>query len=87
MTHPQSHLFAWYQKLKPDISLTDHDPFTQEPLLKLFNIWEASHTNNWGWDTDGMLYSVDIEVIRFENHDDVIDTWATEHSYLMPTLT
>ncbi len=85
--HPDSHLLRWYQRIYPELTANDLNPHAKEPLMHMLNIWEASHSDNWGRDTDGTLYPVDVEVISPEFQQPLVNAWAAEHQTEIPSLT
>ena len=85
--HPNSHLLSWYQRIYPELAADDPNPHEKAPLMHMLNIWEASHSDNWGRDTDGTLYPVDVEVISPEFQQPLVNSWAVEHEAEIPKLT
>lgn len=75
-----SHVLEWYRRLDPNFDGTkDVVKGEGNQLTSLLNPFEASHTDNWGWDTEtGKLYPVDMEVISLNETPDriVINNWT-----------
>lgn len=53
----------WMQRVDPNYQ--PGQPIQPTSPLRFLNTFEASHPENWGIDTDGTMYPVDTEVIRF----------------------
>ena len=58
---PESHITRWFRRVDPA-----YDPAEgpKDQYARLLNWAEASHTDNWGLDTEtNRFYPIDIEVI------------------------
>lgn len=96
ITDPESVLQEWVRRIDPDYSGEQEEgPYgsmkvkSDEPLASLLNTFEASHAENWGWDTDGAMYPVDVEVVNIASNINVVRQWyanrpptdnSTQHS-------
>lgn len=65
------------------------DPATfgkgSSPLVDLLGAMEASHEDNWGWDANGEIYPLDVEVIGISseghaNRPAIIHDWYVQQS-------
>lgn len=57
------YLDEWLQRVDP--AYVSGQDISEESLLNLLNVTEASHRSNWGRDLgSGVLYPVDVEVIN-----------------------
>jgi|AntRauTorckE6833_2_1112554.scaffolds.fasta_scaffold00016_101 hypothetical protein len=63
------HIDAWIKSI--DERYEPGQELPGDSLAKYLNLHEASHSDNWGWDNDGALYPVDVEVINLRaiNHE------------------
>lgn len=68
-----SHIHEWCRRVDPDFD--PNKDVDKDSLLRLLNLFEASHTDNWGWDENGTLYPVDVEVIDISTGLDVAKRW------------
>jgi hypothetical protein len=57
----ESHLLAWYKKIDPNF--VPGQPIPENSLLYHLNWTEASNHNNWGWDVEGEIFPIDVEVL------------------------
>lgn len=74
-----SHILDWYRRLDPDFDAnTAPEP---NSLVWLLNPFEASHADNWGWDENGKLFPVDVEVVDIANTPDklnIVHNWYSQ---------
>lgn len=59
----EAHITKWLQRI--DADYTPDQPVPEGSLVSFLNRAEASNPDNWGWDEDGRLFPVDVEVIDF----------------------
>lgn len=57
-----SHVEDWFKRIDP--RFVPKQPIPEDSLLHHLSWAEASHADNWGWDSTGALYPVDVEVIH-----------------------
>lgn len=74
-----SHLLEWCRRVDPDYTPTTkflrNEKVPEGSLVRVLNLIEASYTENWGYDENGMFYPVDVEVIQIGRHMDIIRNW------------
>lgn len=88
LTDPNSAISEWCRRIAPDYT-PDKDmnmqaifgKIEEEPLLNLLNSHEAYYPDNWGWDSKGTLYPVDVEVInlRGSSGSAIMHRWYDSH--------
>ncbi len=61
-----SHVLEWYRRVDSNFEPNSKD---FHPLIWLMNPFEASHSDNWAWGEDGMLYPIDVEVLTLNDDD------------------
>lgn len=73
----ESHIKEWMQRIPGNENISDEIQPDEDNLVNLLNIFEASNRNNWGWDKNGKLYPVDVEVISISDDysQDIIKKW------------
>jgi len=75
-----SHLANWVRRLDPS-----YTSFTEgrRSLTRLLNTVEATHPDNWGWDGNGTLYPVDVEVLDIAGPDrqSLVHRWYVQQQY------
>jgi hypothetical protein len=77
-----SHILKWMRRIDPGFDPNkDSNKKPNKGLIELLNVFEASHSDNWGWDSDGKLYPIDIEVVSVEGerNQDIVNKWVAKN--------
>ena len=76
-----SHVLEWFRRIDPEFDGTKVP--SKNSLVNILNPFEASHSDNWGWDENGRLYPIDVETIslvnQFQEVDPVVEEWVKDH--------
>jgi hypothetical protein len=75
MWDEDSQVVDMYRRLEP--SFNPSQPPPANSILRLLDPMEARHLDNWGWDENGRVYPVDVEVITLDraNVQEIIHDW------------
>lgn len=77
-----SHIKEWMQRIPGNEKISNEIEPNKDNLVNLLNIYEASNRSNWGWDKEGKLYPIDVEVVSLNDDysQDIIKKWIQQNS-------